>query len=128
MLEAADLLAPLAREPARSAIVLDVDGTLAPIVARPELAEVPAATRTELRRLVTRYLLVACVSGRSGEDAERLVDVPVAMRESKPARRTRSGTTTIPPPTPKRALMNPDATPMPPRTQNDGLGIGTVVC
>lgn len=76
VLEAADLLAPLARDPGRSAIVLDVDGTLAPIVARPELAEVPAATRTELRRLVTRYLLVACVSGRSGEDAERLVDVP----------------------------------------------------
>jgi trehalose 6-phosphate phosphatase len=74
--EAADLLAPLAREPGRSAIVLDVDGTLAPIVARPELAEVPEATRAELRRLVARYLLVACVSGRAGEDAERLVGVP----------------------------------------------------
>jgi trehalose 6-phosphate phosphatase len=74
--EAADLLAPLAREPGRSAIVLDVDGTLAPIVARPELAEVPDATRAELRRLVARYLLVACVSGRAGEDAERLVGVP----------------------------------------------------
>jgi len=76
MREAADLLAPLAREPGRSAIVLDVDGTLAPIVARPELAEVPEATRAELRRLVARYLLVACVSGRAGKDAERLVGVP----------------------------------------------------
>jgi trehalose 6-phosphate phosphatase len=75
VLEAADLLAPLVREPGRSAIVLDVDGTLAPIVARPELAEVPEATRVELRRLVARYLLVACVSGRAGEDAERLVGV-----------------------------------------------------
>jgi trehalose 6-phosphate phosphatase len=74
--EAADLLAPLAREPGRSAIVLDVDGTLAPIVARPELAEVPEATRAELRRLVARYLLVGCVSGRVGGDAERLVGVP----------------------------------------------------
>jgi trehalose 6-phosphate phosphatase len=76
VVEAADLLAPLAREPGRSAIVLDVDGTLAPIVARPELAEVPEATRGELRRLAARYLLVACVSGRAGEDAERLVGVP----------------------------------------------------
>jgi trehalose 6-phosphate phosphatase len=74
--EAADLLAPLAREPGRSAIVLDVDGTLAPIVARPELAEVPEPTRAELHRLAARYLLVACVSGRAGGDAGRLVGVP----------------------------------------------------
>jgi trehalose 6-phosphate phosphatase len=68
-------LAPLAAAPERSAIVLDVDGTLAPIVGRPELAAVPEATRAELRRLAGRYLLVACVSGRAGEDARRLVGV-----------------------------------------------------
>jgi trehalose 6-phosphate phosphatase len=56
-------------------VLLDVDGTLAPIVARPELAEVPEETRAELRRLVGRYALVACVSGRTGADAERLVGV-----------------------------------------------------
>ncbi|HEY8842491.1 MAG TPA: trehalose-phosphatase, partial [Gaiellaceae bacterium] len=56
-------------------MLLDVDGTLAPIVARPELAEVPEETRTELRRLVERYAVVACVSGRSGEEARRLVGV-----------------------------------------------------
>jgi trehalose 6-phosphate phosphatase len=72
---AADLLAPLARAPLRSALVLDVDGTLAPIVARPELARVPAETQAELERLVAAYLLVACVSGRAGEDARRLVGV-----------------------------------------------------
>jgi trehalose 6-phosphate phosphatase len=55
--------------------VLDVDGVLAPIVARPELAAVPEATRTELRRLAASYLLVACVSGRAGDDARRLVGV-----------------------------------------------------
>jgi trehalose 6-phosphate phosphatase len=55
--------------------MLDVDGTLAPIVARPELAEVPDETRAELRRLVGRYALVACVSGRTGADAYRLVGV-----------------------------------------------------
>jgi trehalose 6-phosphate phosphatase len=55
--------------------VLDVDGVLAPIVARPELAAVPETTRTELRRLAASYLLVACVSGRAGDDARRLVGV-----------------------------------------------------
>ncbi|MGH3024801.1 MAG: trehalose-phosphatase [Gaiellaceae bacterium] len=74
-MEAAALLAPLAEAPERSALVLDVDGTLAPIVARPELATVPPATRTELERLAGHYLLVACVSGRAGEDARRLVGV-----------------------------------------------------
>jgi trehalose 6-phosphate phosphatase len=75
-MEAAELLAPLARAPERTALVLDVDGTLAPIAPRPELAAVPVATLSELARLVARYLLVACVSGRDGEDARRLVGVP----------------------------------------------------
>jgi trehalose 6-phosphate phosphatase len=74
-MEAPELLAPLAASPGRSALVLDVDGTLAPIVARPELALVPAETRAELARLARRYLLVACVSGRAGDDARRLVGV-----------------------------------------------------
>lgn len=73
--DAAVLLGPLAASPERSALIFDVDGTLAPIVARPELAKVPGATRAELRRLVELYLLVACVSGRAGEEARRLVDV-----------------------------------------------------
>jgi trehalose 6-phosphate phosphatase len=69
------LLAPLAERPQESALVFDVDGTLAPIVARPELASVPEATKAELRRLAARYLLVACISGRAGADARRLVNV-----------------------------------------------------
>jgi trehalose 6-phosphate phosphatase len=68
-------LARLAEEPGRAAILLDVDGTLAPIVARPEDARVPDATRSLLRRLVERYALVACVSGRPGAEAERIVGV-----------------------------------------------------
>ena len=56
-------------------MLLDVDGTLAPIVARPELAVVPEETRGEIRRLAERYALVACVSGRSGAEAARLVGV-----------------------------------------------------
>ena len=68
-------VAPLADAPERSALVFDVDGTLSPIAARPELSYVPDETRSELRRLAGRYRLVACVSGRAGEDASRLVGV-----------------------------------------------------
>lgn len=69
------LLAPLVEEPGESALIFDVDGVLAPIVARPELAAVPDATRAELRRLARRYRLVACVSGRAGENARSVVGV-----------------------------------------------------
>ena len=69
------LFAALAERPAEAGILLDVDGTLAPIVARPELATVPEPTRKDLRRLVGRYALVACVSGRTGADARRVVGV-----------------------------------------------------
>ncbi len=70
-----DLLAELARLPPRGAVLLDVDGTLAPIVARPEDARVPEETRAVLRGLRDRYALVACVSGRAGVDAQRIVRV-----------------------------------------------------
>jgi trehalose 6-phosphate phosphatase len=70
-----DQLARLRSEPGRAAVLLDVDGTLAPIVARPELAVVPEETREQVRRLVGRYALVACISGRTGEEAARLVGV-----------------------------------------------------
>jgi trehalose 6-phosphate phosphatase len=73
--DTASLLAPLAEAPERAALLFDVDGTLAPIVARPELAAVPEETRTQLRRLAGRYRLVACLSGRPGEEAARLVSV-----------------------------------------------------
>jgi trehalose 6-phosphate phosphatase len=72
---AADLLAQLAASPERAAILLDVDGTLAPIVARPEDAGVPPETQAELERLAERYALVACVSGRASADAAATVGV-----------------------------------------------------
>jgi trehalose 6-phosphate phosphatase len=72
----ADLLARLAEDPRRAAILLDVDGALAPIVPRPEDARVPPETQEELRRLHGLYALVACVSGRAGADAGRIVGVP----------------------------------------------------
>jgi len=70
-----DALVRLRQDPARAAVLLDVDGTLAPVVERPELAEVPKETREELERLVGRYALVVCISGRDGDEARRLVRV-----------------------------------------------------
>jgi trehalose 6-phosphate phosphatase len=67
------LLARIAEAPKRTAILLDVDGVLAPIVDVPHESAVPEETRIELRRLNERYALVACISGRSGADARRVV-------------------------------------------------------
>lgn len=66
-------LAPLREEPGRSAILTDVDGTLAPIVERAEDAAVPPAARQALAALAERYGLVGCISGRRAQDARRLV-------------------------------------------------------
>jgi trehalose 6-phosphate phosphatase len=69
-------LEPLARlrsNPERTAILTDVDGTLAPIASRPEEAAVPARVTKLLARLSERYGLVGCVSGRRATEARRLV-------------------------------------------------------
>ena len=71
-----DPLELLASEPARAAVLLDVDGTLAPIAERPEDAQVPTETRVELARLAERYALVACVSGRPAAEVETMLGVP----------------------------------------------------
>jgi trehalose 6-phosphate phosphatase len=62
------LLAHLTDAPKESALFLDFDGVLAPIVANREDAYPPPETRAELQRLVARYALVAVVSGRAGDD------------------------------------------------------------
>ena len=67
------LLEPLRAEPARTAILTDVDGTLAPIVERAEDAGVPEAARAALAALNERYGLVGCISGRQALEARRLV-------------------------------------------------------
>lgn len=69
------LLAPLRDDPARAAILLDVDGTLAPIVEQPADARVPASTREVLAKLAPRYAVVACVSGRRASEARALVSI-----------------------------------------------------
>ncbi|HET7128991.1 MAG TPA: trehalose-phosphatase [Gaiellaceae bacterium] len=70
-----DALGLLAAEPERAALFLDVDGVLAPIVERPEDARVPAETQRELDRLAESYGLVACVTGRTGAFARKIVGV-----------------------------------------------------
>jgi trehalose-phosphatase len=67
------LLGPLRRHPERSAVLTDVDGTVAPIVTDPSEAAVPADTRELLRALAGRYALVGCLSGRRALDARRVV-------------------------------------------------------
>lgn len=69
----AQLLAPLRSDPAHAAILVDIDGTIAPIVERPEDATVPEQTRDLLRVLAERYGLVAAVSGRRSLDSRRIV-------------------------------------------------------
>jgi trehalose-phosphatase len=71
-----DPFAPFRGDPAGSAVLLDVDGVLAPIAARPELAAVPARTLELLAGLIGRYRLVACVSGRTLAEVRRLVPLP----------------------------------------------------
>jgi trehalose 6-phosphate phosphatase len=66
-------LAPVRGDPGRAGLLFDVDGTLAPIVARPEEARVPDQSRELLRALADRYALVACISGRPALEARRIV-------------------------------------------------------
>jgi trehalose 6-phosphate phosphatase len=70
-----ELLRPLKEDPARSAVLLDVDGTLAPIVQHPDDAHMPETTRRPLIDVAKRYGLVACVSGRRASDARRIVSL-----------------------------------------------------
>jgi trehalose 6-phosphate phosphatase len=70
-----EALQPLLADPARSALLCDIDGVLAPIVRRAEEARVSEQTSVLLGRLARRFGLVACISGRSAADARRLVGV-----------------------------------------------------
>ena len=72
-MEAGSPIERLRERPERSAVLCDIDGTLAPIVPDPQAAAVPEATRGALRELSGRYLLVGCVSGRRASVARALV-------------------------------------------------------
>ena len=70
-----ELLRPLKADPARSAVLLDVDGVLAPIVQHPDDAHMPETTRRPLIEVAKRFGVVACVSGRRASDARRIVSL-----------------------------------------------------
>ncbi len=70
-----ELLRPLKQDPERSAVLLDVDGVLAPIVEHADEAHMPETTRRPLIEVARRYGTVACVSGRRAADARRIVSL-----------------------------------------------------
>jgi len=71
----AESLGPLTADPTHAAVLLDIDGTLAPIVRHASDAAVPQVTRGLLIEIARRYGTVACVSGRAATDARGIVGV-----------------------------------------------------
>jgi trehalose 6-phosphate phosphatase len=70
-----EALEPLRADPSRSAVLLDIDGTLAPIVRHAADAHVPEATRTLLIEIARRYRVVGCISGRRASTARQIVAI-----------------------------------------------------
>ena len=70
-----EALEPIRGDPARAAVLLDIDGTLAPIVRHAADAHVPEATRALLIEIARRYRLVGCVSGRRATTARQIVAI-----------------------------------------------------
>jgi trehalose 6-phosphate phosphatase len=70
-----EALEPLRADPERAGVLLDVDGTLAPIVRHADDAAVPEPTRALLIQVARRYGCVACVSGRQATVARQIVSI-----------------------------------------------------
>jgi trehalose 6-phosphate phosphatase len=70
-----EALEPIRADPSRSAILLDIDGTLAPIVRHAADAHVPEATRSLLIEIAKRYQVVGCISGRRATTARQIVAI-----------------------------------------------------
>ena len=70
-----EALEPIRSEPAHAAVLLDIDGTLAPIVRHAADAHVPEATRALLIDISRRYGIVGCVSGRRASIARQIVAI-----------------------------------------------------
>jgi trehalose 6-phosphate phosphatase len=70
-----EALEPIRSDPPHSAVLLDIDGTLAPIVRHAADAHVPEATRTLLIEISRRYRVVGCVSGRRASTARQIVAI-----------------------------------------------------
>jgi trehalose 6-phosphate phosphatase len=70
-----EALEPIRSDPAHAAVLLDIDGTLAPIVRHATDAHVPEATRSVLIEVAKRYPTVGCVSGRRASIARQIVAI-----------------------------------------------------
>jgi trehalose 6-phosphate phosphatase len=70
-----EALEPVRADPGRAAVLLDIDGTLAPIVRHASDAHVPEPTRVQLIAVARRYGLVGCISGRQSATARRMVSL-----------------------------------------------------
>jgi trehalose 6-phosphate phosphatase len=70
-----EALEPIRSDPAHAAVLLDIDGTLAPIVRHAADAHVPEATRSLLIEISKRYRVVGCVSGRRAATARQIVAI-----------------------------------------------------
>jgi trehalose 6-phosphate phosphatase len=70
-----EALEPIRSDPAHAAVLLDIDGTLAPIVRHAADAHVPEVTRTLLIEIAKRYRVVGCVSGRRASTARQIVAI-----------------------------------------------------
>lgn len=73
---ALDAVAGIAASGRRIALSLDYDGTLTPIVSRPELAILSAEMRAVVREAAATFALVAVLSGRDRREVEKLVAIP----------------------------------------------------
>lgn len=70
-----NLLRPLLDQP-RLGLVTDMDGTISPVVADPNAAQVTPRARALLRALRAHLALVAVISGRAAADVRERVGVP----------------------------------------------------
>ncbi len=70
-----EALGPIRAEPSPAPGLLDIDGTLAPIVRHADDAHVPEATRTLLIEVARRYRVVGCISGRRAATARQIVAI-----------------------------------------------------
>lgn len=88
------MLEPLRADPHTAAVLLDIDGTLAPIVDHAADASVPESTRQLIIAVSRRYGQVACISGRRASEARAMVSIgTIAYLGSHGAELLRSGWT-----------------------------------
>lgn len=91
-------------------MLLDIDGTLAPIVEYAAEATVPEATRQLLIAISRRYGLLACVSGRRASDARAMVSIgAITYIGSHGAELLNAGWT--------ESVLNPELTPWLPKME-----------